>query len=111
MSGGRTRTPDVSGDGDVIAGSPFRRRAIRTPTNMTAPRATTPSARFRRDTSDTTASKLVPTAATASVRAPYHSPEARASGTRARGADRPASPAKGGTTAPHTGNRRDRKNP
>src|SRR5437867_132749 len=58
-----------------------------------------------------TASRFVPRVATSTVSRPYHSADARASGIKARGADSPAMPANGGTTARHTGRRRETKMP
>src|SRR5437762_3364718 len=59
----------------------------------------------------TTASRFVPREAMSTVSRPYHSADARASGIKARGADSPAMPANGGTTARHTGRRRETKMP
>src|SRR2546426_500361 len=49
--------------------------------------------------------------ARSTVSRPYHSADARASGIKARGADSPAMPANGGSTARQTGRRRETKMP
>src|SRR5439155_11751189 len=73
--------------------------------------ATTASTRLTRPTVASTASKLAPSLATRKISTPYQRPEARARGSSVRGAESPASPANGGTTARHTGRSRLRKIP
>src|SRR3989442_140191 len=111
MSGGKIRTPEVSFTGAriVVPSQRFSRRLTHRTTNMMATTATTPRTRLTRPTVARTTSRLVPSVVTKNVSAPYHNAEARASGINARGADSLAIPANGGTTARHTGKRREMK--